>query len=302
MNSININSKTNDAEISTDIVHRSLWSEAWYKLLRNKVSLTCMLIFAIYCCLALAVSFGWIGQDWSKEVAESYAPPSWSLLLGADIFGRDVLMKALVGTQVAMSVGVVTILISIPIGVLLGCLAGYFGGWVDELIVWFYTTISSIPGIMLLISITFILGKGLVAIYAALGLTSWVGLCRMIRAEVMKHKNRDYVLAVEVLGGSHVRKIIHHILPNVFHIVIIDASLTFQTAIKSEVILSYLGLGVQDLPSWGKMIDDSKLELGNGVWWELAAATLFMFLLLIALNFLGDLLRDALDPKLRGKD
>jgi len=295
------NSSSKKVQITKEI-GRSLWQDAWHRLAKNKLALACMIVFSFYIVVSLLVAFGILGATWSTTVGESYAAPDWNHWFGLDIFGRDVLMKALVGTQVAMSVGLVTVMISVPIGLLLGGISGYFGGVVDEIIVWFCSIISSIPSIMLLITVTFILGRGIFAIYLALGLTSWVGLCRMIRGEVLKHKNRDYVLAIDALGGSHRRKLFTHILPNVFHIVIIDASLTFQMAIKSEVILSYLGLGVQDLPSWGKMIDDSKLELARGVWWQLGAATLFMFLILLSLNFLGDLLRDALDPKLRGQE
>ncbi len=280
---------------------QSLWKDAWQKIKKDKLALLCVSITFAYVIVAVLVSLGLVAEDWSKPVGASYDAPNWNAWLGTDIFGRDVLSKTLIGTQVALSVGLVTVLISIPIGFVLGAVAGYFGGIVDEIIVWFYTTLSSIPGIMLLISITFILGKGLIAMYIALGLTSWVGLCRMIRAEVMKHKNRDYVLAAEVVGVGTWGRLYRHILPNVFHIIIIDASLTFQMAIKSEVILSYLGLGVQDLPSWGKMIDDSKLELARDVWWQLGGATAAMFIILIALNFLGDILRDALDPKLKGR-
>jgi peptide/nickel transport system permease protein len=155
---------------------------------------------------------------------------------------------------------------------------------------------------MLIMSMSFVFGKGLTAVYLALGLTGWVNLCRLIRSEVMKHKNREYVQAAQALGGGHFRKLFIHILPNVMHLVIINASLQFQTAIKYEVILSYLGIGVQGQPSWGLMIDDAKLELAKGVWWQLAGATIAMFFILLALNLLGDALRDALDPKLKGKE
>jgi peptide/nickel transport system permease protein len=154
---------------------------------------------------------------------------------------------------------------------------------------------------MLLISITLILGKGIAAVYIALGATSWVTLCRLIRGEVMKHKEREYVQAASAIGGGHFRKLFRHILPNVSHIIIINTSAQFQIAIKSEVILSYLGLGVQGEPSWGTMIDDAKLELVRGVWWQLAGATFAMFFILLAFNILSDALRDALDPKLKGK-
>jgi peptide/nickel transport system permease protein len=200
-----------------------------------------------------------------------------------------------------MSVGAAAAIIAIPIGVILGALAGYFGGWIDDFVTWLYTTFSSVPNIMLLISITLILGKGIFSVYVALGATSWVNLCRLIRGEVIKHKEREYVQAAGAIGGGHMRKLFRHILPNVSHIVIINTSMQFQTAIKSEVILSYLGLGVQGEPSWGTMIDDAKLELVRGVWWQLAGATLAMFFILLAFNILSDALRDALDPKLKGK-
>jgi ABC-type dipeptide/oligopeptide/nickel transport system permease subunit len=210
-----------------------------------------------------------------------------------------VFYKVIQGTRIAMSVGLVSSMISIPIGVGLGALAGYFGGWIDDVISWFYTTLASIPNIMLLIAITYVMGKGIVAIYVALGITSWIGLARVIRGEFMKHKQRDYVVAANSLGATHTSRIFRHILPNVSHFVIINFSIQFMGAIKSEVILSFLGLGVQGQPSWGVMIDDAKLELARGVWWQLAGATVAMFFVVLAFNILGDALRDALDPKIK---
>lgn len=279
----------------------SLWKDAFRRLTKDKWALGSLIIVVVYSTVALLAALGIIAGDWAKEVGASNMAPNAEHWLGTDIFGRDVLSKVLRGTQIAMSVGLVTSLIAIPIGVVLGALAGYFGGWVDDFITWLYTTFSSIPNIMLLISITMILGKGIFAVYIALGATSWVTLCRLIRGEVMKHKEREYVQAAGAIGGGHFRKLFLHILPNVTHIVIINTSLQFQFAIKSEVILSYLGLGVQGEPSWGTMIDDAKLELSRGVWWQLAGATIAMFLVVLAFNLLGDALRDSLDPKLKGK-
>jgi ABC-type dipeptide/oligopeptide/nickel transport system permease subunit len=279
----------------------SLWKDAFRRLAGDKVALGALIIVLLYGLIALLAAMGLLASDWAKEVGASNMPPSPAHWFGTDIFGRDVLAKVIRGTQIAMSVGLVTSLIAIPIGVILGALAGYFGGWVDDVITWLYTTFSSIPNIMLLISITMILGKGIFAVYIALGATSWVTLCRLIRGEVMKHKEREYVQAAGAIGGGHFRKLFLHILPNVTHIVIINTSLQFQFAIKSEVILSYLGLGVQGEPSWGTMIDDAKLELSRGVWWQLAGATTAMFLIVLAFNLLGDALRDSLDPKLKGK-
>jgi ABC-type dipeptide/oligopeptide/nickel transport system permease subunit len=281
---------------------RSLLQYAMIRLRRDRMAVVCMAILAIYSLIALSAKFGWIATPWDRNVGAAYAPPSaesLELWFGTDIFGRSVLYKVIHGTRIAMSVGLISSLISMPIGVFFGAVAGYFGGWIDDLVVWFYTTLSSIPNIMLLIAITFVMGKGLTAIYVALGVTAWVGLARVIRGEFIKHKQRDYVIAADSLGASHLSRIFKHILPNVSHFVIINLSIQFVSAIKSEVILSFLGLGVQGQPSWGVMIDDAKLELSRGVWWQLAGATFAMFFIVLALNILGDSLRDALDPKIK---
>ena len=280
---------------------KSLWEHAWDTLVKDKMAVVALSIVVIYALTAILSALGLIAADWAKEIGPSYASPFEHGGFGLDIFGRSVFDKTIKGTEVAMSVGLVTAIISAIIGVTFGAIAGYFGGKVDEFIVWFYTTFSSIPYIMLLVAITFILGKGILSVYLALGLTSWVNLCRLIRGEVIRHKDREYVQAASAIGGGDFRKLFKHIIPNVLHIVIINFSLQFQIAIKSEVILSYLGLGVQGRPSWGTMINDAKLELARGNWWQLAAATAAMFIVVLAFNILGDALRDALDPKLKGK-
>lgn len=288
-------------EVQETSPSKSLWRHAFEQILKDRLALISLLVVVVYALVAILTAMGLIAGDWQAEVGPSYMPPSGEFLFGTDIFGRSVWAKTLKGAEVAMSVGLVTAIISMVIGVTLGAVSGYYGGKIDEFIVWFYTTFSSIPYIMLLVAITFILGKGLLAVYLALGLTSWVSLCRLIRGEVMRHKEREYVHAAQAIGGGDFRKLFKHILPNVLHLVIIHFSLQFQIAIKSEVILSYLGLGVQGRPSWGTMIDDAKLELARGVWWQLGAATLAMFLVVLAFNILGDALRDSLDPKLKGK-
>lgn len=281
---------------------RSVWADAWQRLKKDRIAVTSLVVVVVYSLVALLSYVGWLAADWKEEVGPSYASPSWEHLFGTDIFGRSVLRKVIHGTQIAMSVGFISSMIAIPIGVILGSIAGYFGKWIDEIIVWFYTTFSSVPGIMLLMSIAFVMGKGIFTVYIALGLTSWVGLCRLVRGEVLKHKNREYVQAASAIGAGHGRRLRKHILPNISHVIIIHTSLQFQVAIKSEVILSYLGLGVSGQPSWGTMIDDAKLELARGVWWQLAGATLAMFIIVLAFNILGDALRDALDPKLKSNE
>ncbi len=279
----------------------SLFKNAILKILSDKLSLVALIVVGIYFLIALLTSMGLIAGSWNTPVTTSYAPPSMDFWFGADIFGRSVFTRVVKATETAVMLGVVVAIISIVIGTTLGMLAGYFGGWVDEVIVWFYTTFASIPGIMMLVSIAFILGKGTTTVFLSLGLTSWVGLCRIVRGEVMKHKDREYVQAANAIGASTSRKLIKHILPNISHLLIINFTQTFDSAIKAEVVLSFLGLSVVGRPSWGTMIDDAKLELARGVWWQLAAATVAMFFIVLAFNVLGDALRDALDPKLKGK-
>lgn len=220
-------------------------------------------------------------------------------LLGTDNLGRSVALRLVQGTRIAFHVGIVTSLIAIPLGVLLGLLGGYFGGKVDSLVVWLCATVASMPGLLFILAISLVVGQGLLGIYLGIGLTTWVGTCRTIRAEVMKHKGRAYVQAARVLGYSHVRIMFRHILPNVAHIILIQFSIRFPSAVSTEVFISFLGIGVQGEPSWGVMINNARLRLWQGVWWEMAFTTLAIFVLVLVFNHLADELRDRLDPALR---
>ncbi len=222
--------------------------------------------------------------------------------LGTDNLGRDVLQRVVQGARIAFLVGVVTSLIAIPIGMVLGCLAGYFGGWVDEVVVWLYSTVASMPGLLFILAISMVVGKGLLGVYLGIGLTTWVGLCRLIRAEVMKHRDQAYVMAARSLGYSPLRIVFRHILPNVFHLVIITFSLRFPASIGTEVFMSFLGIGVQGEPSWGVMIGNARLRLWQGIWWEMTAVTAAILVVVLAFNLVGDALRDALDPRLRARN
>ncbi len=277
----------------------SLGQRAIRRLMKRKFTLICFGIVMSYVLIAI---LGYVGllPDFQARVGESYEAPSLAIakILGTDVFGRSILYKILVGTQTAMTIGVLVTLISIPLGILFGSLAGFYGGKVDAAVMWVYTVLSSIPNILLLIGISYALGRGLASICVAMGAVGWVGLCRLIRGEVMKHKNLEYVLAVRLLGASDMRIMFRHILPNVVHLGIISASLTMLGAIKFEVILTYIGVGIQNGASWGTMVADAGGELINGIWWPLLGVSFAMFLILYALNVVGDALRDALDPKL----
>jgi len=280
----------------------SLWADAWRRLKRDRIALACLVVIVLYVIVGCGIQlFSLVGivDVTTQDLSASHQPPSIHHLLGTNVFGQSVLLRTLWGVRVALLVGICSSLIAIPIGILFGAIAGYFGGKVDEFIVWFYTTFASIPGLLLILGLALVLGKGMVSVILAIGFTHWVSMCRLIRGEVLKHRDREYVLAARALGAGNFRTIFVHILPNVLHLVIINFSLMFVYAVKSEVILSFLGVGVVGQPSWGIMIDEAKQELFQGVWWQLGGATIGMFGIILAFNIFGDALRDALDPKLR---
>jgi peptide/nickel transport system permease protein len=271
------------------------------KLLRDRYALAALAVILLYAIAGLLAAAGAIASGYGDSVGPAYSPPGSRWLLGTDVLGRSVLARAVHGARIALVVGLVSTVIAIPIGVGFGLLAGYFRRTVDEVIVWFYTTVDSVPYILLMLALALILGKGLLSVCVAIGITSWVGTCRVVRGEVIRQKELDYVRAARGLGAGDARILLRHVLPNVMHLVLIQASLIFVLAIKSEVVLSFLGVGVQDQPSWGVMIDDARMELvGRGAWWQFTAATAAMFVLLLAFNVFNDALRDALDPKTEG--
>ena len=227
--------------------------------------------------------------------------PSEFYLLGTDNLGRSVAQRLVQGTRIAFHVGIMTSLIAIPLGVLLGLLGGYFGGKADSLVVWLCATVASMPGLLFILAISLVVGQGLAGIYMGIGLTTWVGVCRTIRAEVIKHVGRAYVQAAKVLGYSPLRIMFRHILPNVAHIILIQFSIRFPSAVSTEVFISFLGIGVQGEPSWGIMINNARLRLWQGVWWEMTFTTLAIFFLVLCFNHLADYLRDRLDPALRSE-
>ena len=230
-----------------------------------------------------------------------YQPPSWSHPMGTDNLGRDVALRLVQGSRIAFHVGIMPSLIAIPLGVLLGLLGGYFGGKMDSFVVWLCATVASMPGLLFILAISMVVGQGLLGIYLGIGLTTWVGVCRTIRAEVMKHKDRAYVQAARVLGYSHARIMFRHLLPNVAHMILIQFSIRFPSAVATEVFISFLGIGVQGEPSWGVMINNARLRLWQGVWWEMTFVTAAIFILVLVFNHLADELRDILDPALRNE-
>jgi peptide/nickel transport system permease protein len=241
-------------------------------------------------------------------------------LLGTDKVGEDVLYQALKSIRTGLVIGTLTTLVMLPAAILLGIMAGYFKGWVDDIIQYIYTTLNAIPGVLLIAaailmvhiylsthadeftSVTERADLRLLFLCLILGITSWTGLCRLLRGETFKLGELEYVQAARSLGVGHFTVLLRHILPNVLHIVLITVVIDFSGLVLAEAVLSYINIGVDpSMDSWGNMINGARLELAREpvVWWSLAAAFLFMFTLVLAANLVADVVRDAFDPRLR---
>ena len=297
------------------------------KLCRRKSTLLAFAVVALYVFTAVGFEVYSVVCQCNKitpvyaveHPGEIFAPPSQKHWLGTDYLGRDCFFRALGGIATAVKVGVTASVIAAVIGVTLGLFSGYYGGKTDSIIMWLYSTFAAMPTLLFILAFALLFTKdylaeelvmplkvcagllntepGMLAVYLAIGLTGWVALCRVTRAETMKLKNHTFVQAAKVSGVSNRVIIFKHILPNIMHFVIIYFTLRFAYAVMTEVLVSYLGLGVQNAPSWGIMISDGQERLWRGVWWEVAAASGFMFILVLSLNLLGDGLRDITDPK-----
>ncbi len=228
--------------------------------------------------------------------------------IGTDRQGRSIMVRGLYSIKVAFQIGLIVALVSVLLGAAIGASAAYFGGWVDLVVVWLFSTLSSVPDLVLLAVLVFMFTGSifddvtrpylsLVPVYAAMCLTFWIGPCRVIRGETMKLKELEYVQAATAIGYPRFAILLRHVLPNCLHLMFINFSLLFIAAIKFEVVLSFLGLGVKVGPSWGRMIQESTSQVITGFFWQIGAATVLMFGLVLAFNIVSDALQDAFDPK-----
>jgi peptide/nickel transport system permease protein len=241
-------------------------------------------------------------------------------VFGTDKVGQDVMYQSLKSIRTGLVIGTLTTLVMLPFAVLLGIMAGYFRGWVDDVIQYVYTTLNSIPGVLLIAAailtlqvfmqthpemfdiIAYRADMRLLFLCIILGITSWTGLCRLLRGETLKLSEIDYIQAASAFGVGHFRIIARHILPNVMHIVLISVVLDFSGLVLAEAVLSYVGVGVDPtMNSWGNMINAARMEMAREpvVWWSLLSAFVLMFVLVLAANLFSDAVRDAFDPRLR---
>lgn len=314
---------TDDADQAADIIRRSL-----------QALLTGLLVSAVL--IGLHLLWRWkyphSGRTlpwWSAYLTITVLVlcSSWVLglggyyhLAGTDIVGHDVLYQSIKAIRTGVLIGTLATLLTLPLAIVLGISAGYFRGWVDDVVQYIYTTLSSIPGILLIAASVLLIDVyiethpeqfNLTAVRAdfkflalcfILGLTSWTGLCRLLRAETLKVSQLDYVQAARAFGVSHMRIIFRHILPNTMHIVLIALVLDFSVFVLAEAVLSYIGVGVDpSMASWGNMINEARAELSREpvVWWPVLSAFLMMFVLVLAANLFSDRVRDAFDPRSR---
>ena len=241
------------------------------------------------------------GDGGARRVHPKLQHPG-SHLFGTDRIGNDVLLLSLKSVRTGIIIGLLTTLIAIPFALLMGILAGYYGGWLDDVIQYIYTVVSSIPTVLFVAAFIVIFGVGLPQLCVAMGLASWTSLCRLLRAETLRLRESEFVSAAVALGTPSWRILLRHILPNVLHVVIITTVLRFSSEVLAEALLTYLGIGVgAETMSWGVMINDARSELTRDpvIWWKLTAAFVFMLGLVLPANLFGDAVRDALDPRLR---
>lgn len=224
-----------------------------------------------------------------------------TLPFGADKWGHDIIKKTIKGSETSIVVGLVAALLATLLGTLLGAFAGYFGRAVDDILNWVYSVFTAVPNLLLIMAVAAVLQhKGVSTIVLILAATGWTGTFRLVRAEYIKHKSREYVMAADAIGASHWRRMFVHIFPNVSHVALVQMSILSVGFIKYEVILSFLGFGVPvGVVSWGSMLNEARNELILGRWWQLTAASVAMAVLVTAFSLFTDALRDALDPKLK---
>jgi peptide/nickel transport system permease protein len=270
----------------------------WQRLRRNRMAMAGAAIVLSMFLLALLASM--VGRDpGAIDIAHRLQSPSFAYPLGTDDLGRDVLVRILYGARISLLVGFVAVGIATFIGILLGAMAGYYGRWIDSLIMRFVDIMLCFPTFFLILAVIAFLKPSIWNIMIIIGLTSWMGVARLVRAEFLSLRERDFVLAAQAIGARDARIIFRHILPNAMSPVLVSATLGVAGAILTESALSFLGIGVQPpTPSWGNMLIAGKQTLGTA-WWLSVFPGLVILITVLGYNLLGEGIRDAMDPRIR---
>ena len=276
----------------------TLWSDAWRRLLANKAAVAGGLVLLIF--ILLAIFAPWIApHSYSYQNLELGAsPPSSDFLLGTDTLGRDLFSRILYGARVSLMVGFVATGVALIIGVSWGIIAGYFGGKIDSVMMRIVDVLYGLPFIIFIILLMVIFGRNIWLLFAAIGAVEWLTMARIVRGQVLTIKNQEYVLAAQAMGVSNIQMFRKHIFPNILGPIAVYATLTIPQVMLLEAFLSFLGLGIQPpMSSWGTLIRYG-VESMEEYSWLLIYPGLTFTITLFALNFFGDGLRDALDPKI----
>ena len=270
----------------------------WQRLKSDHYGMAGLMVVTIFAVIALCVWSGLLGQGWSEVSGNRFEQSSASHWFGTNLLGQDILQRTLFGTATAFEVGLMVTICSTLLGTVLGGLAGWYShGWLDEIILWLKGVLDSIPFYLFAAAVAFALQGSPWAMHLAMIITFWTTTARIIRGEVMRIKQREFIEAARAIGLPGLITVFRHVLPNTFHILLVQATIVFVAAINTEVILSFLGLGIQDGVSWGLMLAESSQEVLAGHFGNFIAAGTSLFLLLMGFNLLADALQDALDTR-----
>ena len=276
----------------------SLWGKSFAKLRRDRIGMAAFAVVLVYFLIACGVWLGLIGQDWYVTSPASFSPASSEHWFGTTRNGQDIFDRAIYSTKVAFEIGLLVAVLTTMIGGALGAIAGYFAGrWIDEIVLWLMGVLDALPFYLFVAAVAFAMQGHPLGMHVALISTLWTTTGRVVRGEVIKLKSLEFVEAARTIGAPDTLIIFRHILPNTSHILLVQATIVFVTAIKAEVILSFLGIGTQDGVSWGLMLSQSTTEVTVGFFNNFIAASAFLFVLVMAFNLFSDALQDALDPK-----
>lgn len=279
--------------------YKGYYSKSFRIFRKNKEAMLCLFIIVAISVVAIFAPFFAPYDPNAQSLADMLQKPSAKHLFGTDEYGRDILSRIIYGARISLSVGVISQGIASVIGFFMGVMAGYFGGWVDRIISFLIQVFSSFPYILFAIALIFVLGPGILNLFIALGLLSWANIARMIRGQVMQLKKKEYIEACIINGGSGLRVIMKHLLPNCISTMIVLITLGIPSAIINEAALSFLGLGVQaPASSWGSMISLSQPYIRSNPSYSIIPG-IAIIIVVLSFNIVGDGLRDALDPKMK---
>lgn len=276
----------------------SPWPRTLKRLLRDPAALAGLTVVAGFACVALGVWLGWWGSGWAETGARRWAPPSPEHWFGTTLIGQDIFARAVASTATAFEVGLTVALAAVMLGAALGSFSGYFAHTpADSVVLWIKGVLDSIPFYLFVAALAFALDGHPLAMHAAMIASFWTTTARLVRGETIRMKNLAFVEAARGIGLSAPAIIGRHLLPNTAHILLVQGSILFVAAVKTEVVLSFLGLGVKDDISWGVMLAEAGNEVVAGQYMNFVTASGFLFLLVMGFNLFADGLQDALDPR-----